>query len=278
MSKDGLALVIMAAGMGSRFGGLKQITPVGPNGESILHYSARDAIEAGFTKIIFIINKEIDTLFRQQIGNTISAFANVTYVYQELSAKLPAMDENLMSKRKKPWGTAHAILCAEEAIGSAPFAVINADDYYGKTSYKILANNMRISDQMCMCGFFLKNTLTEHGTVSRGICQTENGFLKSIHEYTALDQNSPFPPSTIVSMNMWGLNSRIFPFLRTGFASFLESLQDAEKDEFFLPSVIDYMIQTENEKVAVLPTADKWYGITYKDDLPKIQAFFHNLS
>ncbi len=265
-------LVVMAAGMGSRFGGLKQIAPMGKNGEILLDFSVYDAKKAGFEKVIFIIKKAIEEPFREAIGKRIEGMIDVEYVFQELDAKVPAEYADAVQKREKPWGTGHAILCAKEAVGDSPFAVINADDYYGKDSYMKIANHLMNNDNMCMCGFHLANTLTENGTVSRGVCEVENGELKSVTEHTALDKNSGFPEDTIVSMNMWGLNASVFAQLETDFAEFLKSSADQPKAEFFLPAVIDRMISKKGEKVTVLTTPEKWYGVTYKEDLPMVQS------
>lgn len=266
------ALTVMAAGMGSRFGGLKQIAPIGPNGEILLDFSVYDALQAGFGKVVFIIKKAIEEPFREAVGKRIEKIADVEYVFQETDKMIPEKFSSLAETREKPWGTAHAILCAKDALKDTPFAVINADDYYGKDGYIKIAKHLTEQDNMCMCGFKLYNTLTENGTVSRGVCEIENGFLKSVTEHTALDKNSGFSPDTIVSMNMWGLLPEIFSRLERDFEIFLSDIQDGKKAEFFLPFVVDKMIHTENAKVTVLSTDDKWYGMTYKEDLPEVRA------
>ena len=278
MKNKDMALVVMAAGMGSRFGGMKQIAPVGPTGEVILDYSVHDALKAGFTKIVFIIKKETENVFRDAVGKHIEQIAEVSYVFQDSTQKVPLCYLPIAQKRAKPWGTAHAVLCAEEAVGDMPFAVINADDYYGHTSYKLLADHMKNNDNMCMCAFQLGNTLTDNGTVSRGICEIENGFLKSVTEHTSLDKNSGFDFKTPVSMNMWGVNKSLFPALKEGFTEFFANMQNEEKDEFFLPAVIDGMIHKNNEKITVMTTPDKWYGITYKKDLPLVKEAFRTMT
>lgn len=272
MQNKAPVLTVMAAGMGSRFGGLKQIAPIGPNGEILLDFSVYDALEAGFGKVVFIIKKAIEEPFREAVGKRIEKIADVDYVFQETDKMIPEKFASLVETREKPWGTAHAILCAKDALSNSSFAVINADDYYGKDGYKKIAQHLINEDNMCMCGFKLYNTLTENGTVSRGICEIENGFLKSVTEHTALDKNSGFAPDTIVSMNMWGLRPEIFSRLENDFEKFLSEITDGKKAEFFLPAVVDRMIHNENAKVSVLSTDDKWYGMTYKEDLPEVRA------
>ena len=262
------ALLIMAAGMGSRFGGLKQIEPIGPNGEIILDFSIYDAVEAGFNKAVFIIKKEIEKEFRQVVGKRIEKMIDVEYAFQELD-KLPEGYE-VPSDRVKPWGTAHAVLCARDVVKS-PFAVINADDFYGKSSYKIIHDELIQSNGMCMVGYELGNTITENGTVSRGVCELENGYLKSVTEHTALDKNSGVPLDSIVSMNMWGLDPDIFPFMEKEFKLFLDEKINVPKSECYLPSVISKRIEEENMPVKVLKTAEKWYGVTYREDMDSVR-------
>ena len=261
-------LLIMAAGMGSRFGGLKQIEPIGPNGEIILDFSIYDAVEAGFNKAIFIIKKEIEKEFRQVVGKRIEKMMDVEYAFQEID-KLPEGYE-VPSDRVKPWGTAHAVLCARDVVKS-PFAVINADDFYGKSSYKIIHDELVQSNGMCMVGYELGNTITENGTVSRGVCELENGYLKSVTEHTALDKNSGIPLDSIVSMNMWGLDPGIFPFMENEFKLFLNEKINVPKSECYLPSVISKRIEKENMPVKVLKTAEKWYGVTYREDMDSVR-------
>ena len=261
-------LLIMAAGMGSRFGGLKQIEPIGPNGEIILDFSIYDAVEAGFNKAVFIIKKEIEKEFRQVVGKRIEKMLDVEYAFQELD-KLPEGYE-VPSDRVKPWGTAHAVLCARDVVKS-PFAVINADDFYGKSSYKIIHDELIQSNGMCMVGYELGNTITENGTVSRGVCELENGYLKSVTEHTALDKNSGIPLDSIVSMNMWGLDPDIFPFMENEFKLFLNEKINVPKSECYLPSVISKRIEIENMPVKVLKTAEKWYGVTYREDMDSVR-------
>ena len=261
-------LLIMAAGMGSRFGGLKQIEPIGPNGEIILDFSVYDAVQAGFNKAVIIIKKEIEKEFRAACGKRIEKMIDVEYVFQELD-KLPA-GYQVPVERTKPWGTGHAVLCAKDQI-TAPFAVINADDYYGASSYQMIHDWLVSSKEMCMVGYQLGNTLTENGKVSRGVCEIENGYLISVTEHTALDKNSGIPLDTIVSMNMWGLGPDVFPYLEKEFELFLQNNITVPKAEFFLPSAVSKRIQEEKRPVRVLETAERWYGVTYREDMPQVK-------
>lgn len=290
-------LVIMAAGIGSRFGGgIKQLEPVGPNGEIIMDYSIYDALEAGFNKIIFIIRKDLEKDFKEIIGNRIERLAPVEYAYQELD-DLPegfAVPEG----RKKPWGTGQAILAARELI-KEPFLVINADDYYGKEGFQKLHDYMvsEMEDQdgvmeMCMAGFILSNTLSENGGVTRGVCSVdESGYLAKVTEtyeiYREGDglhaaDNSGHPVSVAlgqhVSMNMFGLPASFIGTLEAGFPEFLKNAPDGGvKAEYLLPSVIDQAIREGRARVKVLETRDKWFGVTYKEDKPAVVASIRRL-
>ncbi len=260
-------LLVMAAGMGSRFGGLKQIEPIGPNGESIIDFSVHDAKKAGFDKAVFIIKKEIEKDFREVVGKRIEKMIDVDYAFQELD-KLPG-GYSVPSDRTKPWGTAHAVLCARDVVKN-PFAVINADDFYGQTSYKIIHDELVKNDGMCMVGYQLGNTITDHGTVSRGVCEVKDGILESVTEHTAIDKNSGIPLDKIVSMNMWGLDTGFFPFAEKEFEEFLKTQINVPKSECFLPTVISNRIAQEGKQVRVLETAEKWYGVTYREDMPAV--------
>lgn len=255
--------------MGSRFGGLKQIAPIGPNGEVILDFSVYDAVAAGFDKAVIVIKKETESEFRKVCGRRIEKMLDVEYAYQELD-KLPH-GYCLPAGREKPWGTGHAVLCARDKI-DAPFAVINADDFYGQGSYKIIHDWLTGNSGMCMVGYRLGNTLTENGTVSRGVCEVENGLLKSVTEHTEIDKNSGFPADTIVSMNMWGLDTDFFPYLEKEFSLFLDGHIEEPKAEFFLPSAVSGRITEENMTVSVLETDERWYGVTYRRDVPLVRA------
>ncbi len=265
-------LVVMAAGMGSRFGGLKQIEPVGPNGEVILDFSVYDAVKAGFSKVIFIIRKDIEKDFRNITKKRIEKMADVEYIYQD-GNNLPN-GFYLPEGRTKPWGTGHAAYCVRNAVNT-PFTLINADDYYGQSAYKLIHENLVNYDETCMVGYHLGNTLTENGTVSRGVCKTENGFLKSITEHTSLDKNSGISLDTPVSMNFWGFMPAIFEDIEKDFIEFLSNLKNPLKDEFYIPFVVDNMIKNKGAKVKVLETDEKWYGVTYREDLDDVVSAMH---
>ena len=261
-------LVVMAAGMGSRFGGLKQAAPVGPNGEMILDFSVYDAKKAGFNKAVFIIRKDIEKDFREACGKRIEKLIDVEYVFQEKDA-LPK-GFTMPQGRKKPWGTAHAVLCAAKAVKN-PFLVINADDYYGQSVYKVMHDALEKGEGMCMAGYELGNTLSENGTVSRGICTVEDGYLVDISERTDITRDCGLPLDTLVSMNMWGLDADIFPFIENKFTDFLNNHINEDKSEFFLPSVINDRRKEMNMKVKVIPTSEQWHGVTYAEDTENVK-------
>lgn len=261
-------LVVMAAGMGSRFGGLKQAAPVGPNGEMILDFSVYDAKKAGFNKAVFIIRKDIEKDFREACGKRIEKLIDVEYVFQEKDA-LPK-GFTMPQGRKKPWGTAHAVLCAAKAVKN-PFLVINADDYYGQSVYKVMHDALEKGEGMCMAGYELGNTLSENGTVSRGICTVEDGYLVDISERTDITRECGLPLDTLVSMNMWGLDADIFPFIENKFTDFLNNHINEEKSEFFLPSVINDRRKEMNMRVKVIPTSEQWHGVTYAEDTENVK-------
>lgn len=290
-------LVIMAAGIGSRFGGgIKQLEPVGPNGEIIMDYSIYDALEAGFKKIVFIIRKDLEKDFKEIIGNRIERIAPVSYAYQELNS----LPEGFIKPnyRVKPWGTGHALLCAKDLINN-PFVVINADDYYGKESFRkihnYLVNSMSLESEkidICMAGFSLGNTLSDSGGVTRGICQIdENNELTAILETyeirqcnnSALGYNENGDSVVLeltqnVSMNMWGLCPAFLNELEKKFPMFLSSLKEGDaKTEFLLPKIIDNLIQTQEATVQVLETHDKWFGVTYKEDKEQVSVSIKRL-
>ncbi len=261
-------LLIMAAGMGSRFGGLKQAAGVGPNGEMIIDYSVNDALSAGFNKIVIVIRRDIEKDFREACGKRIEKIADVTYVFQDMD-NLPA-GYTLPEGRVKPWGTGHAILSAKDVI-DYPFAVINADDFYGHTVYKSIHDYLTTASDLCMAGYKLGNTLSENGTVSRGVCETVDGYLKSVTEVTDIPFDTPLSKDTIVSMNLWGFKAEVMNIFDEQFKIFLKDNINEPKKEFFIPSVVDTMINQLGYKIKVVDTDEKWYGITYKEDLPLIQ-------
>ena len=280
------ALVIMAAGIGSRFGGgIKQLEPVGPGGEIIMDYSIHDAMEAGFNKVIFIIRKDLEKDFKEIIGNRIEKLIPVEYAYQELE-DLPAGYE-VTPGRTKPWGTGQAVLSVKGMV-DGPFLVINADDYYGREGFRKIHDYMaeRMDSQsdvydICMGGFVLSNTLSDNGTVTRGVCQVdEQGILTNVTEtyniqmkedglHATDESGSPLSisPSQPVSMNMWGLPAGFVQELENGFPAFLDSLKEGDiKSEYLLPKIIDNLVQNKRARVTVLDTPDKWFGVTYKED------------
>jgi NDP-sugar pyrophosphorylase family protein len=277
-------LLVMAAGLGSRYGGLKQLSPLGPNGETILDYSIRDAIRAGFARVLFVIRKDIEAPFRETIGARFSSLIPIDYVFQELDA-LPS-DFTPPPGRTRPWGTAHAVLVAAGAIHT-PFAVINADDFYGAHSLRLLAQHLTPgSPDYAMVAYPLRNTLSPHGSVSRGLCQLDSGgYLRSIVEQTRIapdgqhalvtDPDGRITPLTgdeLVSMNLWGFTPAIFPELRTWFTRFLTEHSSDLTAEAYLPSFIGDLITTGLARVRVLQTTDPWFGITYREDLPRVAA------
>ncbi len=281
-------LVILAAGLGSRFtGGIKQLTPVGPNGEIIIDYSIYDALAAGFDKIVFIIRRGMEQAFRERIGHSIETRCEVVYVCQELS-DLPE-GFAVPAGREKPWGTGHALLLCRGVIGE-PFAVINSDDYYGQEAFvKIhdyLETHAADSHHYCMPGFILANTLSDNGSVTRGICQVDaESFLTDIVEtYQVVKtpegirseaSGQTLDPASYVSMNMWGLTPEFLDVLRDGFPRFLAGLRPGDMNaEYLLPTIIGDMVRTGEAKVALLSTGDPWFGVTYAEDRPQVQKAF----
>ena len=265
-------LVALAAGMGSRFGGLKQMEPISEKGSVLLDFSVHDAKEAGFDKVVFVIKEEMYDDFKRIVGDKITGI-EVDYVFQEMNS--------LPDGRTKPWGTGHAILCCKDKINE-PFAVINSDDYYGKNAYTDLYNFLVNSKGMdwAMVAFDLKNTLTENGTVARGVCEIENGYLKTITERTKIkdfkyteDEETwiPLPEDTVVSMNLWGFTPDIFNVLEEKFEKFKKNLSNPLKDEFFIPLMVDECIQANEATVKVFNCRDKWYGMTYKEDIVEVK-------
>lgn len=295
MNKNNPELVVLAAGMGSRYGGLKQIDKVDENGHIIIDFSIYDAMKAGFKDVTFIIKKEIERDFREVMDSHLAGKAvNVKYVYQELY-KLPE-GFKVPEGRKKPWGTAHAIACCKDVV-KAPFAVINADDYYGENAftkmYSFLKNNANDGkSHFAMVGYKIKNTVTEEGTVSRGVCKTDdNGYLTDIVERTKVgvdgkgiyfledDERIALDGETVVSMNLWGFSPDYVDECAERFEKFLEKnlAQNPEKCEFYMPTVVAEMIAESKADVKVIPNIDKWYGVTYKEDKPKVVEAFKQL-
>ncbi len=278
-------LVVMAAGMGSRYGGLKQIDPVGPNGQIIMHYSIYDAWKAGFRHVVFIIKEDLLDAFRERIGNAAEKLMQVDYVFQSPD-KLPegcTMPEG----RTKPLGTGHAVYCVRDVVNE-PFAVINADDFYGAEAFQCLYDYLKDAQdddkyRYCMVGYRVENTLTENGTVSRGICEADaNGYLADIVERTAISRDAngvisdpeagEIAEGTLVSMNMWGFTPSFLDELESGLRTFMtEDLpKNPAKGEYYLPFAVDHLIQNGQATAKVLQTSAQWYGVTYKEDKPVV--------
>ena len=286
-------LLVLAAGMGSRYGGLKQLDPVGPSGEIIIDYSIYDAIQAGFGKVVFLIRRDIEDIFRESIGKRYEGKIEVDYAFQ---AKDDIPESfTIPAEREKPWGTGQAVLAAESVINE-PFAVINADDFYGRSGFQLLTEYFSDSEKsdsvdFSMVGFVLRNTLSEHGTVSRGVCKTDaDGFLQNVNEITKIakcengaknlaegEGITDMSGDEIVSMNMWGFTPEIFPELRKQFVEFLEKDISTPKSEFYLPFAVDTLIKKGLGKVKVLKSVDHWFGVTYQEDKPVVIASIQKL-
>jgi dTDP-glucose pyrophosphorylase len=275
-------LLVLAAGMGSRYGGLKQIDPVGLGGETLMDYSVYDALRAGFGKVVFVIRRDIEQSFKEKIGKRYERHVQVEYVYQELNS-LPA-GFAVPAIRKKPWGTAHAVLVAAPVI-QEPFAAINADDFYGAESFRLLGQHLQSTgSDYAMVGFVLRNTLSEFGSVARGVCRlSPDGFLQNVVELTRIERDgtaAKYTDSTgtvhklagdeVVSLNLWGFQPQIFQQLEREFVEFLKTHRDDEKAEFFISTEIDKLIARGEAKVKVLRTPDSWFGITYREDRPMV--------
>lgn len=288
-------LIIMAAGMGSRFGGLKQITPVGPSGEKIMDYSVFDAVRAGFGKVVFVIKHAIEDEFKEKIGNVIAAHLPVEYVFQELDA-LPD-GYTVPDGREKPWGTGHAVLCCRDVV-KEPFAVINADDYYGRDCFKLLADFLAKPQtdgkkHFAMAGYRLCNTLTENGYVSRGVCEVEeNNRLTGLTERTHIEIHDDKPQFTeddgetwtelpadcYVSMNCWAFPAGTLDSFEELFCAFLDKRGGEMKSEFYLPFAVNALVDAGEADVQVLPTEDKWYGMTYAADHEMVRSALAELT
>ena len=283
-----MTLVILAAGMGSRYGGLKQIDPITDGGEFIIDFSIFDAVKAGFDKVVFIIKEENYDAFRETVGARVEPYVKVEYAFQSLD-KIPE-GFSVPEGRVKPWGTSHALLCAEEFVNDN-FAVVNADDFYGRDAFQKLAEHLKSIDKTstdyCMIGYVLRNTLTENGTVSRGRCETSaEGMLESITELTKIKTNGDdalylndsgeweeLSGDTVVSMNCWGLTPAIFGELKDGFEKFLASEKGKElKSEYYLPGAVDDQMKAGKCTARVYPTTAEWYGVTYSEDKAGVKA------
>jgi len=275
-------LLVLAAGMGSRYGGLKQIDPVGPAGETIIDYSIFDALRAGFGKLVFVIRKDIEAAFREHVGSRFEKRMAVEYVFQELEDLPPSF--TVPAGRTKPWGTTQAILAGAGAVHE-PFAAINADDFYGAESFRVLAGHLTSgSPDYAMVGFILRNTLSEFGTVARGVCQVVDGdYLKNVIEYTAIERDGDGVKNTDaagnvtrlagnepVSLNFWGFTPRAFDQLRERFAAFLVQHGSDLKRECLIPTTVNDLVSAGRARVKVLPAEGSWFGVTYREDRPRV--------
>jgi hypothetical protein len=276
------SLLVLAAGMGSRYGGLKQIDPVGPAGETIIDYSIYDALRAGFAKVVFVIRHDLEQPFREIVGGRFEQRLPVHYVFQELGDLPPGFAPP--PHRAKPWGTTHAILAGEAAI-SEPFAVINADDFYGAQAFRLMAEHFSAGGaDDAMAGFTLRQTLSDFGSVARGVCDVSpDGYLKSVVEMTRIERDGDGAKNTdaagrvarltgdeVVSMNFWGFTPAVFPALRSKFAAFLEKHGQDEKAECYIPSTINELVASGHARVKVPRTSDRWFGVTYRQDRPLV--------
>ena len=291
---NSVTLLVLAAGMGSRYGGLKQLDAVGPNGETVIDYSVFDAIRAGFKKVVFIIREDFKKEFQSSIGNKFQSRIEVEYAYQKLDVLPPGY--SLPQDREKPWGTGHAILSAKQVVNE-PFAVINADDFYGKLAYqKIFQYLSTVSidsspSKFCMVGYPLINTLSEFGSVSRGICiVSDQNKLESVNELTCIQKieneivnedefqkRQVLSGDEVVSMNMWGFTPQLFSQLEKLFSKFLSENIDNLSSEFYIPFAVDNLIQSNIATVEVLETTEQWFGVTYKEDKSYVQSAVRNL-
>jgi len=298
MAED-ITLIIMAAGIGSRYGGLKQVDPVGPNGEIVIDYSIFDALQAGFNQVVFIIRPELEEVFHAKIGQKVARQVGIEYVYQSLTDLPPGYLPT--EGRQKPWGTGHAVWSCRKAVHT-PFAAINADDFYGRSTFTAVADYLRGLSSLqhgqesviecCLAGFHLGNTLSEYGAVARGVCQVSgDGYLAGIRERTHIQREGErarwhegdeepayLPLETTVSMNLWGFTPLIFQALQEQFALFLDkNAGNLSKIEFYLPEAVNALIQQQRARAKVLPTNEKWFGVTYPDDRPAVQAAIRQL-
>jgi len=284
-----LTLVVMAAGIGSRYGGLKQIDPVGPSGEVVLDYSVYDALRAGCDRVVFIIRKDIEAAFRDRIGRRIERAADTAYVLQSLDQVPPGF--RVPEERKKPWGTAQAILACQDTV-TTPFLAVNADDYYGRTAFEAMAGHFAQGagggiPEFAMVGYRLENTLSEHGTVARGVCEaTADGYLVGIRELLKIRRAAggvkhtendvdwvPLDPASWTSMNCWGFTPVLFGELERRFPGFLQkSAANILKAEFLIPEVVGELIREKKARVKVLPTRERWFGVTYPEDRPVFRS------
>jgi UTP-glucose-1-phosphate uridylyltransferase len=284
-------LLILAAGMGSRYGGLKQVDPVGPSGEAIIDYSIYDAIRAGFGKVVFVIRESFSEAFKENFDKKLAGKIKTEYVYQELDSFVPD-PSGISPERKKPWGTGHAVLVARNAI-KEPFVVINADDYYGATSYRLIHDYLTQakSNAYCMVGYKLAKTLSDHGYVSRGVCQTDDdNYLQTVIERTHIervngkiiskieeDRQLELTGDEVVSMNIWGFMPSFFEYLQNYFEDFIKAEAQNPKGEFYIPFVVNELIRRNEATLKVLESPDQWFGVTYKEDKGLAEQRIRNL-
>ena len=283
-------LLILAAGMGSRYGGLKQIDPLGPNGETIIEYSIYDAIQAGFGKVVFVIRESFADDFKERFTGKFDDKIEIAYAFQDVNTPVEGIDN--LPHREKPWGTMHAVLVAHEVVNE-PFAVINADDFYGADGFHQIADflkNKCSEDTYTMVGYVLKNTLSEHGQVSRGVCVADaNNNLANVDERTKIhwegekviyhegESSHEVDPSSVVSMNFWGFHPNIFEVSRQMFIDFVQENKDNPKAEFFIPLVADNLINSGKASFPILTSNDRWHGVTYIEDRPVVVDAFKKL-
>ena len=281
-------LLVLAAGIGSRFGGLKQVAGVGPSGEAIMEYAVYDAIRAGFGKVVFIIRHAIEKEFKARFEHKFEALIQVEYVFQELDSPISGIAD--WPSREKPWGTGHAVLMAQN-VTHEPFAVINADDYYGAEAFRVMASFLSRdchTHHLGMVGYLLNNTLSENGAVSRGVCEVdEHGMLQKVaerHQIQRADEGIScfddygnkiaLSENALVSMNLWGFPADIFPEIERQFVSFFNANRENPRAEFYIPTVVNNLLATGNTEVSVLPNSEQWYGVTYQEDKPVVEAAF----
>jgi len=287
------SLLLLAAGMGARYGGLKQLDAMGPSGQTMIDYAVEDACRAGFGKVVFVIRKDFEDAFRTQVGEKHTGKIEVRYAFQDLN-DLPG-DHTVPAGRTKPWGTAHAVRAARECIAE-PFAVINADDFYGREAYAQMAMQLKATDpdqlSASMVGYILRNTLSPHGTVNRGICALEGGNLQSVEEYTAIGHDTDgalrgenlnservtVSAEAVVSMNFWGFTPAIFAPLEVRFETFLQARVAEDKSEYYLPSLVDSLIRAGAVECPVLQTESPWFGVTYPEDKARVVESIQKLT
>lgn len=286
-------LLVLAAGIGSRYGGLKQVDGIGPHGEAIIDYSVYDAVRAGFGKVVFVIRRSIEEAFKEKFAGKFDRQIQVEYAFQEIESPIEGIAQ-WPEGRQKPWGTGHAILMAAPYI-QEPFLAINADDYYGPMAFELISDFLQhrcSPESYAMAGYRLRNTLSEHGTVSRGVCEVdEQGYLVNVVERTKIDRNEAgdiyyteetgaqlLNPMAFVSLNVWGMHPNVFEHLQRQFLSFFEQNGQNPKSEFYIPFAINELVQSGQVKVSVLPSEEQWYGVTYQEDKEIVQGAFAEMT